>query len=96
MKNDKNTITPNEINKYLYCPYQWYYERFYGRKEINELYKERNKKLKLDDKTYSNFKKGVNFHNAYYIKHESLKFIKKIIIVCALLMLIYAVTKLKV
>ena len=68
MKNKKNTITPNEINKYLYCPYKWFYERYYGRKHIQALYKERNEKLNLEDKTKHNFNKGLKFHSNYFEK----------------------------
>jgi len=65
VNNDSKSITANEISKFVYCPYQWYYERFYGTIYIRALYKERNQRLGLTDTTYSNFKKGQEFHNAY-------------------------------
>ncbi|MDR2940878.1 MAG: PD-(D/E)XK nuclease family protein [Clostridiales bacterium] len=96
MKNERNSITPNEVNKYIYCPYQWYYERLYGRKEIYELRKERNKKFNLNDKTLSNFKKGTKFHEAYYIKFELYKFVKKILAIGFLLVIVYYLSGVKV
>lgn len=65
MKNDSEFISAGEISKFLYCPYQWYYERFYGSVYIRSLYKERNQKLGLKDTTYSNFKKGLDYHADY-------------------------------
>lgn len=89
MKN-KKYITPNEINKYMYCPYQWYYEKHYGRKNIKELYDKRNKELNLEDKTKSNFKKGLEFHQNYGLpKHNNnTKLIFVIIIIIIILMIL--------
>jgi len=65
MKNDSKSISANEINKFVYCPYQWYYERAYGSAHIRELYKERNKKFGFEDVALSNFRKGQGFHAGY-------------------------------
>ena len=62
LHNNSKSISANEVNKFLYCPYQWYYERLYGSAEIRELYKERNERLGLHDIAYSNFKKGQAYH----------------------------------
>ncbi|SNX54555.1 hypothetical protein [Thermoanaerobacterium sp. RBIITD] len=54
-------ISASEINQYMYCPYQWYYEKKYGHKYINEL------RDKIDTKPeLSNFKKGMEYHEKYY------------------------------
>ena len=45
---ERETISAHEINKYDYCPYQWYYERLYGRAELRRLYAERNARLHLE------------------------------------------------
>ena len=63
MKTERHTLTPNEINKFIYCPYQWYYERLYGRKELERLAAERNERLGLLDKRISNFNRGYRHHN---------------------------------
>ncbi len=64
MINSRKTISANEINKFAYCPYQWYYERLYGRKKLRELELERNERLGLEDKRMSNLINGFNYHNA--------------------------------
>ncbi|MBE6007828.1 MAG: hypothetical protein E7235_01365 [Lachnospiraceae bacterium] len=63
MYNDKETISANEINKFSYCPYQWYYERLYGRKKLRELELERNERLGLEDRRMSNLIDGFNYHS---------------------------------
>lgn len=90
MKDSKKTITPNEINKYLYCPYQWYYERYYGKTQLRNLYKERNEKYNYKDTTKSNFKKGLDFHNNYSNGHED-KFPKKLIIIFIMVLILFIV-----
>lgn len=89
MKNDSQQISANEINKFLYCPYQWYYERLYGSLHIRALYKERNQKLNLTDTASSNFKKGQDFHNSYeeYTKPpgRGLKTLKRIAVAVAII-----------
>ncbi|WP_313527881.1 hypothetical protein [Anaerotignum sp.] len=63
---ERKTISAHEINKYSYCPYQWYYERLYGRKELRRLYHERNEALALEDSMTANFNKGLEFHKRDY------------------------------
>ena len=62
MNNEEKGISANEINKYIYCPYQWYYERLYGAAHLRRLYKQRNEKLGLNDTLLSNFKSGLDYH----------------------------------
>jgi hypothetical protein len=69
--NKTNILTPNEINKFVYCPRQWYYERTFGQKKLRELYAERNRRLGLRDTVKSAFNKGVDFHNSVYQKPHS-------------------------
>ena len=59
---ERETISAHEINKYDYCPYQWYYERLYGRAELRRLYTERNARLHLEDSMSANFRKGEGYH----------------------------------
>ena len=49
MKKNKSTISANEINRFVYCNYQWYYGKIYGSARLRELVNERNKKLDLKD-----------------------------------------------
>ncbi|MDI3312601.1 MAG: hypothetical protein QJR05_14405 [Thermoanaerobacterium sp.] len=67
-------ISASEINQYLYCPYQWYYEKKYGHKYINELRDKTGERNEL-----SNFKKGIEYHEKYYKDIVRLKY-KKIAI----------------
>ena len=63
MKKKPIKISANEINRYTYCPYQWYYGKVYGQKALKEKYKA------LDYQTSDHegkFKKGIHFHNKYY------------------------------
>lgn len=68
-KKEKETISANDINKYIYCPYQWYYEKVYGIKELKRLKQELNEKYGYVDVSLANFKKGQKFHNSYYNKN---------------------------
>lgn len=65
---ERKTISAHEINKYTYCPYQWYYEKLYGRKELRRLYQARNEALGLESSAMSNFAKGLEFHKRYYVR----------------------------
>ncbi|MCL2397072.1 MAG: PD-(D/E)XK nuclease family protein [Defluviitaleaceae bacterium] len=61
MKNDQ-TISASEVNRYLYCNYQWYYEHKYGMAELR-----RRKKIHMDEigitpTTDSPLQKGLVFH----------------------------------
>ena len=64
---ERKTLSAHEISKYDYCPYQWYYERLYGRKELRRLYVERNERLKLEDSLASEFRKGEKYHRRSYL-----------------------------
>lgn len=63
---ERKTISAHEISKYDYCPYQWYYERLYGRRELRRLYTERNERLHLEDSLASEFRKGEKYHRSSY------------------------------
>ena len=68
---DKNTtgkhclISPSDIRKFVYCPYQWYYEKTTGREALRALYKARNASLGLTNSEESPFQKGAAFHRDY-------------------------------
>jgi len=73
----------------MYCPYQWYYERMYGSIHLRALHKERNQKLGLNDTTYSNFKKGQEYHASYGLEDhpagKGLKILRRIAIFIAII-----------
>lgn len=66
----KIKLSASEVNRFCYCPYQWYYERLYGHGEIQALYKERNRALRLKDSTRSVFAKGNEFHENYMSQYS--------------------------
>jgi len=85
VNNEDKAISANEINKYMYCPYQWYYERQYGAAHLRRLYKERNEKLGLSDTVMSNFKSGLDYHANYKQDRGFGSWLVKALIVIAVL-----------
>jgi hypothetical protein len=80
MKNSSKKIAANEINRFIYCPYQWYYARYYGSKELNRSYKA----LDLQPSEHeSHFIKGQRLHHSYY-KHYRLKRALQVILLIVL------------
>lgn len=72
MYNKSENISASEINKFIYCPYKWYYERFYGQKKILEILKsKREKKIKWQnyDASENKFAKGNYFHKTFRKKY---------------------------
>ena len=90
MHNASEIITASEINKYMYCPYSWYYERRYGRRHIRKLYLKRLDEFNLTDEVEANFLKGQNFHNKDFGKGLRLvKISVAIVIAFAAVVLLY-------
>jgi len=90
MKNDSQKISANEINRFLYCPYQWYYTRYYGSKALNESYKA------LDIQTSgheSNFVKGQRFHHNYYRSYRFKKVLQGMLILLLIGLVIWLVIR---
>jgi len=61
MKNDK-TISANEINRYLYCNYQWYYERKHGAAELRRQKSEYLQEMGIMPNKASPIQRGLAFH----------------------------------
>ena len=68
MRNEKLTISAHEINKFTYCPHQWYYERMHGAKALRALHKARNERLGLEDATAANLARGLRFHSGFGVR----------------------------
>ena len=77
----RKTLSAHEISKYDYCPYQWYYERLYGRKELRRRYVERNTRLNLEDSLASEFRKGEKYHRRSYLLLKFRRMFWKLIII---------------
>jgi len=93
-KENKITISANEINKYLYCNYQWYYEKTYGQPTLRKLNKEFLQSLGIQHQNNDeeNFAKGKNYHNKFIrssIKKGVVNFIILVIIIVILYLFIY-------
>lgn len=93
MYNESEKISASEINKYTFCPYQWYYERLYGSKYIRKKYNERNDALNLKDATLSNFTRGINFHNNYRLKRKIISIIKVMILLIIFIIILILLKK---
>lgn len=78
---ERKTLSAHEISKYDYCPYQWYYERLYGRKELRRLYVERNKRLHLEDSLASEFRKGEKYHHRSYLILKFKRMLWKLLVI---------------
>lgn len=78
---ERKTLSAHEISKYDYCPYQWYYERLYGRKELRRLYVERNKRLNLEDSLASEFRKGEKYHRRSYLILKFKRMLWKLLVI---------------
>ena len=86
----KETLSAHELNKYTYCPYQWYYEKTYGRAELRRMRKEYLEELGLEDSTTANFVRGEAFHIKLYRQHRLRQILWKILIIAVfVLILIY-------
>ena len=90
MHRDKTRISANEINRYIYCNYQWYYRRLYGDAALTKLKKERNKALgiKKDSRTHA-FIKGNKFHQRFHRWYKIKKAIYLILMVILLIVGLY-------
>ena len=92
MDKDRRTIAATELSKFEYCPYQWYYERLYGRNELRRLEKERNERLGLDDRRKERLEAGVIYHTEVYNK-KSGRFGIAIVLVIMLAVAMYFIMK---
>lgn len=76
LKWDRTTISASEVNRYTYCPYQWYFERYYGRSKLFQMSKTKKaeptlKKSKTTEKTAdkkreSHLARGRAYHAKEY------------------------------
>jgi len=86
-------LSPSELNRYIYCSYQWYYERLYGRKELAKLAKERNEKYHLKDTTFSHFSKGSAYHEKMYVRQRGISLRRCVVGWVCLLVILYLYAK---
>ncbi len=70
MHNDKTRISASEVNKFTYCPYQWYYTRKYGQRNLNQQYKDMGIRYSHKSPAENNFIRGNKFHKQYHENYE--------------------------
>lgn len=94
MHNDSSRISANEINRYVYCNYQWYYRRLYGDQYLSKLRKEHNRALgiKKDARTHA-FVKGNQFHKSYHRWYQFKKTLYLGLVLALLIGLLYFMIK---
>lgn len=93
MNDNKDMITPNDINKFCYCPYQWYYEKIYGKKELRRLYGERLSELGISSLQGKNFERGRKFHDSFLSKYRLKRFMHLAFIMLAITIVVYLLLK---
>lgn len=92
MKNNSHKISANEINRFVYCPYQWYYTRCYGSKALHERYKA----LDIQSSQHeSNFVKGQKFHHHYYRSYRFKRVVQSLLLVLLISTLVWLVIRWK-
>ena len=86
MKRDDKTISASEINRYLYCNYQWYYERKYGSAELRRRKKAYMEEHGIKPDADSPLQKGLRFH-ADFERRRRLKLAYRLLRVAAIVAL---------
>lgn len=86
MYNNNERISASEINKFTYCPYQWYYERKYGTKYIRQKFRKANPDYFFDKE--NKFLSGNHFHKFYRMKYM-IKRVAIIILILATIFFVY-------
>ena len=88
--NTPKKLSANEINRFIYCPYQWYYGRYYGQTELKTRYKALGNK---GSKVENNFSKGIKFHKAYYRKYRIRRILIAILLVLSMILVLGSINQ---
>jgi len=84
MKKDK-TISPSEVNRYLFCNYQWYYQRKYGVAELRRLKLEKMEEMGIKPEISGDtfLQRGLRFH-ARFGRWRRLKLVLRLALALAI------------
>ena len=85
MRKKEIRISANEVNRYVYCPYQWYYGRVYGQKTLKQKYQALERKSSNHE---AHFKKGLRFHENYYKKYRVKRRIESMVLLLLISLLV--------
>jgi hypothetical protein len=81
---DEKLVSANDINRFMYCPYQWYYKKYYGAAELQKKYQA----LKNPKSNHPNhLTRGNKHHKNYYIRYRLARFLKGIGLLLLLILL---------
>ena len=84
-------FSAGEINKYVYCPHQWYYQRIHGATELRALRRELYpKSTELNSQTARNFKRGRDFHDSYQRRETARRLLGRILAAAAIVLIVLA------
>lgn len=72
-KNDSEWISASDINKYSYCPYQWYYERKYGQREIARLAREAAEASGKEFVSGGRMELGISYHQRHFSRLRAVR-----------------------
>lgn len=97
MYNDSDRISASEINRFTYCPYQWYYERKFGRKHLTSgkpsVEKKKPSVKKISSSKHvaeSNFERGRKFHDEYDLNLSPRRgILRPILYICAITIILF-------
>ncbi len=86
----KKYYSPTQVNKFVNCNYQWYYEQKYTKKELNDLYAKYKKdnNITTDSQFYA-FQYGNKFHDSYMNNENRKVYIQSIILILAVMLGVY-------
>ena len=90
---NKEMLSAHELNQYAYCPFQWYYERQYGRQEIRRRYRQRMQQRHLTDTVSSQFVRGVAFHQKIYRRYSRIRLLRRLGILAIAVVAAYLVIR---
>lgn len=90
MKKSEIKISANEINRFTYCPYQWYYGKIYGQKALKEKYQALDRKTSQHE---GNFKKGLHFHKQYYDQYRIKRTMQILLIILIIIFIVGGMMK---
>jgi hypothetical protein len=78
----------SEVNRFCYCPMQWYYTRVHGAAALRQMKKELNAEMGWDTSGETAFDKGRDFHRRYTGRYARRLFLRRLLITavfCALM-----------
>jgi len=85
------TISPSEINKYVYCNYQWYYQRKYGAAELRHRRKVFLESQGLDTSfaADNHLQRGKEYHDNFFKRRRFVAVLRIIFVLGIIAAVVY-------